>query len=59
MDAEMRKEFSKIHECFDGIDEKLDNIENKMENGFSLLLPEEQWPPNEHDLQRAEIRRKL
>ena len=66
MDDETREEFRKIHERFDGVDkrfdgvdEKLDDIENKMDHGFSALLPDEQWPPDKHDLQRAEIRRKL
>ena len=56
MDAETREEFRKLNEK---IDERFDNLENKIDHGFSQLLPEEQWPPSEHDLQKAEIRRKL
>ena len=70
MDAETRKEFQKIHEQFSKMDARFDSLETKMgegfeevkdmmEHGFSQLLPKDQWPPSGHDLQQAEIRRKL
>ena len=63
MDKEMKAEFDSLrkemNDRFDGVDEKLDDIENMMDHGFSQLLPKDQWPPSEHDLQQAEIRRKL
>ena len=63
MDNETRQAFKKIHDRFDNLESKMDEgfeeVKNMMDHGFSQLLPEEQWPPNEHDLQRAEIRRKL
>ena len=63
MDNETRQAFKQIHDRFDSLESKMDEgfeeVKNMMDHGFSQLLPEEQWPPNEHDLQRAEIRRKL
>ena len=63
MNNETRQAFKKIHDRFDSLESKMDEgfeeVKNMMDHGFSQLLPEEQWPPNEHDLQRAEIRRKL
>lgn len=50
---------NKMDEGFNKMDEGFEEVKNMMDHGFSQLLPAEQWPPDELDLEKASIRRRL
>ncbi len=50
---------NKMDEGFNKMDEGFEEVKNMMDHGFSQLLPKEQWPPDELDLEKASIRRRL
>lgn len=48
-----------IRELEEKMDVRFDRLETKMDYGFGLLLPKEQWPPSEDNISRGSIERKL